>query len=267
VGASPTTVRPILQRLLGDGAVRVAALVDPSAVGRPVAAFLRVTAGDARGVSAALASSGAANWVAEAEDLVTVLGQVSVSSNGELRDLVDDLRSAPSVQRVTSALLLRASARGGPAGSGSRPSAVALDDVDRAIAQALQQDGRASFTELAHRTGLSVPAARQRFLRLQAAGMLTVRAVPDPGLLGLAAGATVDIVIRGRSATVVAELERLPAVVYVVEVAGGWDLSVDLACEDDEALRRTVAEILALSGVQSCAVARYRAVVKREPYF
>ena len=46
-------------------------------------------------------------------------------------------------------------------------------DVDRALLAALARDGRASYTDLAERVGLSVSAVHQRVRRLEQRGLIT----------------------------------------------------------------------------------------------
>jgi Lrp/AsnC family transcriptional regulator, leucine-responsive regulatory protein len=46
-------------------------------------------------------------------------------------------------------------------------------DVDRALLAALARDGRASYTELAERVGLSVSAVHQRVRRLEQRGLIS----------------------------------------------------------------------------------------------
>ena len=59
-------------------------------------------------------------------------------------------------------------------------------DVDRALLAALARDGRASYTELADRVGLSVSAVHQRVRRLEQRGLITgYRATLDAKQLGL----------------------------------------------------------------------------------
>jgi Lrp/AsnC family leucine-responsive transcriptional regulator len=54
-------------------------------------------------------------------------------------------------------------------GTGTGPAA----DVDRVLLAALARDGRASYTELAERVGLSVSAVHQRVRRLEQRGFIT----------------------------------------------------------------------------------------------
>src|SRR3954447_19653125 len=53
------------------------------------------------------------------------------------------------------------------AGAGATPA-----DVDRALLAALARDGRASYTDLAERVGLSVSAVHQRVRRLERRGLI-----------------------------------------------------------------------------------------------
>ena len=66
------------------------------------------------------------------------------------------------------------------------PPAGGAPDVDRALLSALARDGRASFTELAERVGLSVSAVHQRVRRLEQRGLITGYAAHlDAKALGL----------------------------------------------------------------------------------
>jgi len=61
-----------------------------------------------------------------------------------------------------------------------------LDDIDWAVLDHLQREGRVGFRELGRRVGLSAPAVTARVHRLEAAGIITgYRAVLDPLPLGL----------------------------------------------------------------------------------
>ena len=48
-----------------------------------------------------------------------------------------------------------------------------LEATDRHILALLEKDGRMSWTELGHQTGLSTSAAQQRVKRLEAKGIIT----------------------------------------------------------------------------------------------
>ncbi len=70
----------------------------------------------------------------------------------------------------------------------------ALDVVDRALVQALREDGRATLATLAGITGLSQSAVQARVRKLEARGVIAgYRAVVDPEAVGLPITAFVEI--------------------------------------------------------------------------
>ena len=60
-----------------------------------------------------------------------------------------------------------------------------LDEIDIALMDVLQKQGRTKRNELAEKTGLSVPAVSERMKKLEEAGFITgYRALVDPRKLG-----------------------------------------------------------------------------------
>ncbi len=73
-------------------------------------------------------------------------------------------------------------------------SIVPLDSTDWQILEALQEDARLSYREIADRVSLSPPAVTARIKRLEEAGIITgYHASIDPDRLGLTIGAYVRI--------------------------------------------------------------------------
>lgn len=69
-----------------------------------------------------------------------------------------------------------------------------LDETNRRLLDALQQDGRASYRELGDLVGLSPPAVADRIKRLEEAGVIIgYRAVVDLGKVGRPLMATVRV--------------------------------------------------------------------------
>ena len=128
-------------------------------------------------------------------------------------------------------------AEGGPLTSG---------DVDRALLAALARDGRASYTELAERVGLSVSAVHQRVRRLEQRGLITgYHAKLDARALGL--GLTAFVAITPSDAATPDEAPALLAHLSEIEachsVAGAesYLLKVRTSSTDAlEALLRTI---------------------------
>ncbi|MFJ5260164.1 Lrp/AsnC family transcriptional regulator [Streptomyces sp. NPDC088387] len=136
---------------------------------------------------------------------------------------------------------------------------IELDAVDKTLVRRLQQDGRASYTDLGREVGLSAPAVRARVQRLTDRGLLEFAAVTNPMKLGLPVMALLGIRIDGRLADVVDELERIDSVVYLVSTAGSCDLFAEVVCQSMEELSTIIdARIRAVPGVRS---------VESFPYF
>src|SRR3954471_18466713 len=65
-----------------------------------------------------------------------------------------------------------------------RMSQIAFDETDERILEALQDDGRRSFRDIARQISVSEGTVRARVKRLQAAGALRFLAFVDPSQLG-----------------------------------------------------------------------------------
>jgi Lrp/AsnC family transcriptional regulator for asnA, asnC and gidA len=141
-----------------------------------------------------------------------------------------------------------------------RPPLV-LDDTDKAIVEALQQDGRLSYAELAPRVGLSAPATRQRVQRLLASGAVRVVAVTDPLTLGYPVMAMVGVRASGDLVALADAVASLDGVVYVVLASGEWDLLAEVLCGDTGSLLGIVNDrIKTLPGVLDARASVYYAI-------
>jgi len=111
-----------------------------------------------------------------------------------------------------------------------------LDHVSKAIIDALQQDGRRSYSAIAEAIGISEGAVRQRVQKLMNAGVMQIVAVTDPTELGFGREAMIGISCSGDSIGVAERLTLIDAIDYVVLTAGRFDIVVEVVCEDDEHL-------------------------------
>jgi Lrp/AsnC family transcriptional regulator, regulator for asnA, asnC and gidA len=116
-----------------------------------------------------------------------------------------------------------------------RPSGP-LDDISKRIVEQLQADGRRSYGEIGRAVGLSEAAVRQRVQKLTETGVMQIVAVTDPMQLGFNRQAMIGIRVSGDTRTVADELEKLPAVDYLVMTAGSFDLMIEVVCENDDDL-------------------------------
>jgi DNA-binding Lrp family transcriptional regulator len=278
LGIAPLTARQRLERLRESGAVRIVGLVDPAVLGRPVVAFLVVHVnGDAYEIAETLRSLEDVQWMAVAADLRTLLLQASLASNVDLLDLIDDqIRAVPGVQAVAADLGLRSYAttfrfgRELPAGTEDAPTAPwlaghdarSVDPIDVALLTALQLDGRLTFAHLSRQVGLSVPATRQRYLRLVEDGLLRIQCRPDLPSLGLDVAATIRIEVSSGAQALAGRLADLSEAVWVTETTGASNICSEIVCRDLRHLAATVDAIQGMPEVRAVDVTVHRSVVK-----
>ena len=105
-----------------------------------------------------------------------------------------------------------------------------IDEIDKAIIEQLQVDGRMPYSQLAPVVGLSEAATRQRVNRLVDGGVMQIVAVSDPARVGLHAQAMAGIKVRGDLRPVAVALASIRAVEYVVVTSGRFDILVELVC-------------------------------------
>ncbi len=153
-------------------------------------------------------------------------------------------------------------------GRSAGPDPAGLDDVDRHIVRALQQDGRASFAEMAQELGVSPGTVRARYARLAERGYLKVVALCDPQLMGYDTMAMIGIHADGsRLREVATRIAELDEVIYVVIVSGHFDIVIEVACRDRADLLRFLTERLhGIDGIRDSESFLHLEIVK-EIYF
>ncbi len=131
-----------------------------------------------------------------------------------------------------------------------------MDIVDRKILAELQEDGRLSVTELAHRVGLSVSPCHRRLRELERSGVIIgYRALVDAEAVGLGFQALVFVTMLQEDRDTVIALEEavaaIPQVVRAERLFGDPDYLLRVVSADLAAFRTLYDEALAtLPGVQ-----------------
>ncbi len=139
-----------------------------------------------------------------------------------------------------------------------------VDDVDKAILEALQEDGRLPYTRLATAVGLSEAAVRQRVQRLIEGGVVQIVGVTDPLTLGFRRMAMIGLRVEGDLRVVADAIAALPEVSYVVVVGGSFDLLMEVVCEDDDHLLALLNDrVRAIPGVRSTESFTYLRLYKQ----
>ena len=125
-----------------------------------------------------------------------------------------------------------------------------VDDVDRRIIEALQQNGRESFRGIAAQVGVSEATVRARYGRLTSEGILQVVGVTNPLGLGFEQ-ALVGIKTSGPPSAVADEISKWPEADYVVVTAGQFDVVVEVVASGRVELLELTNRIRAFDGVAS----------------
>jgi DNA-binding Lrp family transcriptional regulator len=120
-----------------------------------------------------------------------------------------------------------------------------LDDIDRQIVAQLLKDGRASYSQIGDRVGLSAPAVKRRVDRLRHDGVINgYAAVVDPAALGWTTEAFIEIFCTGATSPeeIYASVRPHPEVVAAYTITGDASALVHLRTRDiqhlEEALER-----------------------------
>ena len=116
------------------------------------------------------------------------------------------------------------------------------DDVSKAIIEQLQEDGRRAYATIGKAVGLSEAAVRQRVQKLVETGVMQIVAVTDPMQVGFARQAMVAISATGDIDGITKRLANIPEVVYLVVIAGSFDILAEIVVTDDDHLLELINE-------------------------
>lgn len=131
-----------------------------------------------------------------------------------------------------------------------------MDALDREILSALQEDGRATMTDVAAKVGLSLSACHRRFRELEAAGVIRGFSVDlDLDQLGLPFEALVFVTMKAGDATAVATFEdavaQIPSIVQAHRLFGEPDYQLYVAAASKQHYQELYDQQLSqLPGVQ-----------------
>ncbi|HET9015298.1 MAG TPA: Lrp/AsnC family transcriptional regulator [Thermomicrobiaceae bacterium] len=132
------------------------------------------------------------------------------------------------------------------------PGSVGLDEADRAIIQALQEDGRLPVSVVAQVVGLPTTTVRRRINRMRDDGTLQIVAIADHERLGL----PVHVIMRIQSDVASGDsvghaLDVLDEVRWVAMVAGQSDYLIEAFFASNAHLHAFLVDVLArIPGIQ-----------------
>ncbi len=137
-----------------------------------------------------------------------------------------------------------------------------LDEVDEAIVELLEVDGRLTHREIARAAGLSRSSAAARVQRLIASGQVVVRGAVHPAVIGRGSLAHVGVVVRGPAAPLAAEIARRDDVPFLSLTSGHHGLVAEVRVPSARDVDRTVSELRSLDGVAGVDTLIYVEVVR-----
>lgn len=134
--------------------------------------------------------------------------------------------------------------------AGRRP---VLDDLDKAIIQCLQLDGRRPYAQIGRQLKVPEATVRQRAERLISRGVVQIVGVTDPLAMGFQQPALIGLRVEpGKLEAIAEQIAALDEVTYLVVTAGRFDLVCEVVCEDNDHLLRVLTDRLAeIDGIRS----------------
>jgi DNA-binding Lrp family transcriptional regulator len=282
---SESTVARRGRQLLESGTVRVTGQPDPAraGLGYPVLVQLNCDAGATKRVATALAARPDVRFLAIVTSTFDIVLELIVPSRRHLaRVLVDEFAELDGITRTTTDSVMRTFktsydwSRGllaqdvDASFAGSRPAGPAqgpatLDEVDLQLMQLLGDDGRRTYSELAHAVGISESMVRRRVSALVDDGTLNFATLVDPRSLGFEIEAFVLLrVNHGELERIAKALTARREVRYVSATSGFSDLACEVILRSpDDLYEFTTDGLGALKGVQSTVIAHELVTVKR----
>ena len=138
-----------------------------------------------------------------------------------------------------------------------------VDETDIAIIQHLQQDGRRPYAEIATELGLAASTVQQRANRLIESGVLKVRAVTDPMILGVPITGSIGITMEGQHLREAAkQISNFEEIGWVAICAGAYDILAELACDSNDHLLNIIEALSRIEGVRTTETFLYLKIEK-----
>ncbi len=120
-----------------------------------------------------------------------------------------------------------------------------LDDSDLFIIEALRQDGRVAFAQIAQQLNVSPGMIRVRYNRLVEMGLIKVVAITNPLRMGYTTMAMIGIRTEGEKMLEVArQVSEFEEVIYLIVVSGRYDIIAEVIARDHADLLRFLTQKL-----------------------
>jgi DNA-binding Lrp family transcriptional regulator len=242
-------VNPLFQ----SGELRVIAAPHPRVLGLTVSAHLSLKiSGDAHAIVKALEHLESLVFISVAAGAYQIIVETELHSMTELGQQVSMIRALDGVLEVQ-VLLYERVLRSFFLGAAPPESfSFNFDKFDINIIKRLQQDGRASYADLAQNVGLSLSGCRIRVQRLLELGVMQIGAIQqrsdmtDDLLFGIGINAHADL------HDVTQLLGAAPGLEFMARTVGRYDLIATLSFNSLRDFNQLISRLLALASVSYC---------------
>lgn len=238
--------------LIKSGELRVIAAPHPRVLGLLVSAHLSIkVSGDTLPIIKVLDRLDSMFFVSVATGPYQIIAETGLPNMAELRRQISMIRALEGVtqvqvllyERVLSSFFLR-----------EEPESFDydLDNVDIAIITVLQQDGRASYADIAQKVGLSLSGCRIRVQRLLESGVMQIGAIKqrsdmtDELLFGIGINAHGDL------CDVTSLISAEPGLEFMARTVGRYDVVATVNFDSLRDFNETISKLLRLPSIAYC---------------
>ena len=249
VGLSRSSAAARVQRLIASGQVVVRGAVHPAVIGRGALAHVSIAVrGPVAPLAAEIARRDDVPFLSLTSGPHGLIAEVRTATARDIDRTISDLRSLDGVMGVDTLTYVEVIRDViGPVGEVGTD----VDDVDLALLRALQEDGRASYVDLAAVVGLSPAGARRRVVRLIASQVVRVGAVVRHSGQDRQSAMGLGLRLAGEDDDVVAAIAAMPPVIFVARTLGHYDLLVTVRTFSAAQLVETLDVVRSLPGVNA----------------
>jgi DNA-binding Lrp family transcriptional regulator len=260
IGLSRSTAAIRVQRLLTSGQVVVRGVVHPAVIGRGSLAHVGLAVrGRGTPLAAEIARRDDVPFLSLTSGQYGLVAEVRAATPRDVDRTISELRSLDGVTGVDTLTYVEVVRDViGPVGDVSTD----VDAVDLALLRALQDDGRASYVDLAEVVGLSAAGARRRVVRLVESQVVRVGAVVRHSGQDRQSAMGLGIRLAGDHREVVDELKSMSSVIFVARTLGRFDVLVTVRAFSAAQLVELLDTVRALPGVNGIDSWAHLQVVK-----
>ncbi|MBS1906218.1 MAG: Lrp/AsnC family transcriptional regulator [Actinobacteria bacterium] len=251
-----------LRVLTEQGGLRVVAALDPGFAGHHVLVHATVNViGPARPVADRIAEIDDAVFVSLVSGAHPLVFESRHGDDVQLHEMLDEVRRIPQVRQVrvtTYGEVLK-----GFFVADSR-SQIALDELDDRLIAALQDDGRASYRQLADAVHLSPSSVRSRVRRVIDAGVIRISAIPSGGVSRNRVAIGVGIVLSDDAEPVRQYILGARAIDFAARSHGSFDFIMTIGGASTAAVLDVIEQLRSLPQVSALESWTHLDVVKED---